>query len=835
MFFEVEPQVVPLITYENGEYKACSETLEWLETLGEFGVVSCAGKYRTGKSFMLNRLAQADSNEGFGVGDSVQACTKGLWLFKKVFVHDDKKILFVDTEGIDALDADDTHDVRIFTLALLLSSTFLYNSMGPIDETALQTLSLMTRVTENVKFDSEETVQDLSPHMPKFFWILRDFNLKLTNRKNESITENEYLDEALSPTNDANKNSVREAIRSSFSNRRLITLPRPSDKMDPSQRMEDRLINLSKTFKTRLDQLRKEIFDETGCLVAQDTQINGKMYSTLCRHYVEVIQSNAVPVIKDSWTLLASVKARDLKDELLNEYKQTLLSIQPKTKNELDQTLDLLKKKTVDSFVKKCMKPVDEEVKHILMNELDTLNGEARHRLEINITEKVEQSLSKLEEKINDNPEEICAIMNKELTDFQEEHNDGEFIKAWMVSASERALCRWIPRSLHYLSSQRDDKISELETSTTNYENLLLQLEEKHSEALRQERIQRSELEQINDSLSRQIKDENDENTRLQSELMLLSIDMRQVEEMRQIMIDMEPNEEKDSKEVDQASHDELEQCRIENAELRAKLSNENNVSEKNKRLYSDANERLERAMHMHAQLEQNWKEGIEKLRKEQQEGFMKQKKDFDEKADLMKLDMKKMKEESNSIKNDLQNTMDDKRRLEERFAQETQNYERNSEHLKDSSQKYREQAESAQARVLEIHKGMLEDLRTRDEKNRIQQAKVIKETTEYQQQISGMNRENERQKYEIQQMKKRISTLETNEVECKRMKISEKEKDILVTQLRTEGSELRSSNAEMISEREMLRRENMQMEGTISLLRAEKELLEARRKMNGD
>ena len=75
----------------------------------------------------------------------------------------------MDTEGIDALDANDTHDVRIFTLALLLSSAFLYNSVGAIDETAMQTLALMTRVTNSVKVQSKtEETTALGEHMPSF-------------------------------------------------------------------------------------------------------------------------------------------------------------------------------------------------------------------------------------------------------------------------------------------------------------------------------------------------------------------------------------------------------------------------------------------------------------------------------------------------------------------------------------------------------------------------------------------------------------------------------------------------------------------------------------------
>jgi hypothetical protein len=62
------------------------------------------------------------------------ACTKGLWIWTEVIPsqRDDGKpvnILVIDTEGIGALSADHTHDTRIFTLALLLSSLFVYTPL----------------------------------------------------------------------------------------------------------------------------------------------------------------------------------------------------------------------------------------------------------------------------------------------------------------------------------------------------------------------------------------------------------------------------------------------------------------------------------------------------------------------------------------------------------------------------------------------------------------------------------------------------------------------------------------------------------------------------------
>ena len=54
--------------------------------------------------------------------------------------------MLIDSEGIGAFDEDDNHDTKIFLLALLICSYFIYNSMGTIDENAINNLSLIVRV-----------------------------------------------------------------------------------------------------------------------------------------------------------------------------------------------------------------------------------------------------------------------------------------------------------------------------------------------------------------------------------------------------------------------------------------------------------------------------------------------------------------------------------------------------------------------------------------------------------------------------------------------------------------------------------------------------------------
>ena len=123
-------------------------------------MVSVAGLYRTGKSYLLNRVILNRSN-GFGVGPTINPCTKGLWCWGTPLKGtstdgEPVSIVVIDTEGIGALDEDSTHDTKIFTLAILSSSCFIYNSMGSIDETAIQNLSLVVNLSKNIQLKSSE-------------------------------------------------------------------------------------------------------------------------------------------------------------------------------------------------------------------------------------------------------------------------------------------------------------------------------------------------------------------------------------------------------------------------------------------------------------------------------------------------------------------------------------------------------------------------------------------------------------------------------------------------------------------------------------------------------
>jgi hypothetical protein len=111
-------------------------------------------------------------------------------------------VLVVDSEGLGALNQDDNHDVRIFSLAVLISSCFVYNSVGSIDEQALQNISLVLNLTKHIQLKAsgiqdEVDPEELSKYFPSFMWVVRDFALKLVNKNEEKISPKEYLERAL--------------------------------------------------------------------------------------------------------------------------------------------------------------------------------------------------------------------------------------------------------------------------------------------------------------------------------------------------------------------------------------------------------------------------------------------------------------------------------------------------------------------------------------------------------------------------------------------------------------------------------------------------------------
>lgn len=70
-------------------------------------------------------------------------------------------------------------------LVFLISSTVIYNSLGAIDELALDQL----RTVLNLK----QALPQSQTNKAKLVWVLRDFALQLVNKNGREMTSNDYL------------------------------------------------------------------------------------------------------------------------------------------------------------------------------------------------------------------------------------------------------------------------------------------------------------------------------------------------------------------------------------------------------------------------------------------------------------------------------------------------------------------------------------------------------------------------------------------------------------------------------------------------------------------
>lgn len=114
---------------ERTTLKLVPETLRLLESIQRpLAVLAIGGSCRTGKSYVLSRVL--GSSDDFALGHTMDAKTFGIWMGTTVLECDEFTVLLIDTEGIDSANAKARDDASILVMTVLMSSYFIYNSLG---------------------------------------------------------------------------------------------------------------------------------------------------------------------------------------------------------------------------------------------------------------------------------------------------------------------------------------------------------------------------------------------------------------------------------------------------------------------------------------------------------------------------------------------------------------------------------------------------------------------------------------------------------------------------------------------------------------------------------
>uniref|UniRef100_A0A8C6VIU9 GB1/RHD3-type G domain-containing protein n=1 Tax=Naja naja TaxID=35670 RepID=A0A8C6VIU9_NAJNA len=261
-------------------------------------------------SYLMNKLA------GFPLGSTVQA---------------NQTLVLLDTEGLgDVEKGSSQNDTWIFALAVLLSSTLVYNSMGTIDQAALE-------LSEHIKAKASSSPEDTDDSsefvgfFPTFVWSVRDFALQL-ERDGQPITEDEYLEHALElkkGTNDRCSkqmyNLPRKCIRLFFPTRKCFVFDCPTksrnlpylEKMADNQ-LEPEFVEQAKKFCFYIFATSQEKTLRGGHIVT------GNLLAKLVETYVDTISSGKVPCLENTVLALADIENRAAVQEAVACYTKMM-------------------------------------------------------------------------------------------------------------------------------------------------------------------------------------------------------------------------------------------------------------------------------------------------------------------------------------------------------------------------------------------------------------------------------------------------------------------------------------------------------------------------------
>ncbi|KAK4723657.1 hypothetical protein R3W88_026436 [Solanum pinnatisectum] len=347
---------------EKGKFQIDPEALAILQLVKEpVGIVSVCGRARQGKSFILNQLL--GRNSGFHVAATHRPCTKGIWLWssplrRTALDGTEYNLLLLDTEGIDAYDQTGTYSTQIFSLAVLLSSMFVYNQMGGIDEAALDRLSLVTEMTRHIRVRASggrASASELGQFSPVFVWLLRDFYLDLVE-DNRKITPRDYLELALRPVQGggkdvAAKNEIRDSIRALFPDRECFPLVRPLSNENELQRLDQiPLENLRPEFKAGLDALTRFVFERTRPKQVGATIMTGPLFARITQSFLDALNNGAVPTITSSWQSVEEAECQRAYDSAAERYMSSFDRSKPPEEGALREAHEDAAQKAMADF-----------------------------------------------------------------------------------------------------------------------------------------------------------------------------------------------------------------------------------------------------------------------------------------------------------------------------------------------------------------------------------------------------------------------------------------------------------------------------------------------------
>lgn len=311
----------------DGTFQVCPEAASFLSSMtNKLAVISVGGPARTGKSFLLNLLIKS-SSRGFEVSGGTKPCTQGIWLWGGPVDYEGKTVLFLDSEGSGSVEGSENHDGNLFALLMLVSSVFVFNSFGVIDEDSISKLAAAAYIAETLlKSAAEEGgAEDFVP--PKFVWLCRDFFLSLVGNDEGKMSPKEYLENILQERGKGRKketfNKVRKFLLNCFPARDCIVMYRPVERTEDLRKLPElSLDSLRPQFREQFEDLKAATLGACRTKRFAGNPLDGKALVGLVTAFVKAVNARDIPTIKNCWNTVLAERYEELGEQLVQQFKE---------------------------------------------------------------------------------------------------------------------------------------------------------------------------------------------------------------------------------------------------------------------------------------------------------------------------------------------------------------------------------------------------------------------------------------------------------------------------------------------------------------------------------
>ncbi|XP_064603962.1 atlastin-2-like isoform X2 [Liolophura sinensis] len=307
-------------------------------------VVSVAGAFRKGKSFLLDFFLRylsaeggsdwlGDDNsplEGFSWRGGAERDTTGILMWSEPFIltlpnGEEVAVLLMDTQG--AFDSESTvrDCATVFALSTMLSSVQVYNLSQNIQEDDLQHLQLFTEYGR-LALEANDNVSKPFQHLE---FLVRDWSFPY-EASYGNVGGQKILDRRLqiSDKQHPELQQLRRHIRSCFEQISCFLMPHPGLKVATNPHFDGRLRDIEQDFKTELRFLVPHLLSPKHVIVKE---INGQ--EVTCQElveyfkaYVNIYQGEELPEPKsmlqataEANNLAAVANAKTLYNKLMEE------------------------------------------------------------------------------------------------------------------------------------------------------------------------------------------------------------------------------------------------------------------------------------------------------------------------------------------------------------------------------------------------------------------------------------------------------------------------------------------------------------------------------------